>query len=343
MARDFCLSIEQGFRENRKFKKFCRLMGSPLAFGHMIALWEWASNHAPDGDLSKIDEPEIEDAAGYQAADGRCYAAMVDAGFIDEGPDGARNIHAWMEPGRTGYALAAREKERARWRRAKGIPERQGENGAGNQQDSARNPEGIPEESHGTIRETSVVPASSRFTVHGSDPPSASQGSDPDQTRPREDHVKADAAAQRANMADYAAKLEAAIGDGDANKPGDRAHAWLRAFCAAWCERRGAISHNGGIGATKATATLADEIANLSDDAHHAAWLRRGAMFAEFFSDPENEPAGFRFSWFVQRFEGLRLPRGNRAARPPPAYATIPPRKRLTDPPPPEPETKPTP
>lgn len=162
MARDFCLSIEQGFREHPKVKKFCRLMGSPLAFGHLIALWEWASNHAADGDLSQIDIPEIEDAAAYPQADGRCYEALCVCGFIDD----RVQIHGWMEPGRTGYALAAREKERARWRKAKGIPDRTTEPRA----ESTEIPAGIPEESPGITRETAVVPSSSRFTVHGSDP-----------------------------------------------------------------------------------------------------------------------------------------------------------------------------
>jgi hypothetical protein len=151
VAKEFALSIETSFMCHVKTRKFCRLMGEPLAFGRLIALWSWAVDAASNGDLTTIDVPEIEDAAKYHVGDGRVYRALVESGFIDEGPDGSRHLHNWMRPGRTGYAIKQLEAERDRWRRSKGIPT-----------DSTRNPAGVP-------RETSVVPAPSRFTVHGSE------------------------------------------------------------------------------------------------------------------------------------------------------------------------------
>jgi hypothetical protein len=165
VAKEFCLSIETGFRRHLKVRKFCRLMGgNDLAWGYLIALWEWAVEAAPRGDLTGIDVPEIEDGVGYQAADEKCYRAMVDAGFIDEGPNGDRAIHNWMKPGRTGYALARLEAERDRWRRAKGLP-------TASDQDSHGNPAG-------TTRESPGNPVPSRFTVHGSEisPPASDPG-----------------------------------------------------------------------------------------------------------------------------------------------------------------------
>ncbi len=86
------------------------------------------------------------------------------------------------------------------------------------------------------------------------------------------------------------------------------ANRWLTAFCAAWRVSRDAAMYTGGPGASKATAVLADEIANLSAESRASAWARRAEMFAAFFADEKNKQAGFRFSWFVQRFEGLRKP-----------------------------------
>ncbi len=166
MARDFSLSVETGFMTHVKTRKLCRLLRNPLAFGHAIALWAWAAEAAPSGDLSAIDVPEIESGAGYTAGDGACYHALVAAGFIDEGPSGARTLHNWMQPGRTGYAIQKLEAERDRWRRAKGFrapaPLATAPAPAEATEDSRGVPAEFPEESTG-------IPVPSRFTVHGSE------------------------------------------------------------------------------------------------------------------------------------------------------------------------------
>jgi len=170
MARDSFLSIERSFPSHAKTRKFCRLMGSATAFAHLISLWTWAMDEAPSGDLSGIYIPEIEAAAIYPTGDGKCYGAMVDAGFIDEGPGGVRQLHNWMKPGRTGYALEQLEAKRDRWRRSKGIP----------RGIHAEQTENLP----GINADSGAVPPPSRFTVHGSrftedQKPEASQRADP--------------------------------------------------------------------------------------------------------------------------------------------------------------------
>lgn len=159
MARDFALSIDVGFHMHPKTLRFSRLMGSEMALGALIKLWSWATEAAPDGDIRRYEGADIEWAIGHRGADGKCFRALCDAGFIDHENYAPVAIHDWMEPGHTGYALVQQKAARDRWRRNKGLP-------VGSARKSRERPRGTSEESTGT-------PAPSRFTVHGENPPPA--------------------------------------------------------------------------------------------------------------------------------------------------------------------------
>ena len=109
------LEIDEGLFEHPKTLEFCGILENSEAWSHLIRLWRWACRSAPDGDLSGMKPRSIEIAMGWQALDGRAFAAAVEAGFIDEGAAGARSIHNWAE--RTGGAIAKMADESAKKKR----------------------------------------------------------------------------------------------------------------------------------------------------------------------------------------------------------------------------------
>jgi hypothetical protein len=121
------LPVDEGFVSHRKTIRFCALMQDHNAFAYILRLWSWAVRAAPDGDLSGLSPADIEMAIQYRLADGRCYAHLVTAGFIDESePTFPSAIHNWME--RIGESIAkmeaaakaSRDRKR-RWRNSKGT------------------------------------------------------------------------------------------------------------------------------------------------------------------------------------------------------------------------------
>lgn len=185
MATQFYLSIDIDMRRHPKVIRFCRLMGTSLARDYLVELWSFAAEHAKDGDLSAMDPLDIEISAGHSAADGRCYAALVAAGFVDEERSGdvvgARRIHNWMKPGRTGYALLKRGEELERWKRDK----------RGKRGDVSGKSKGHPGEDTERLRgnPAEATPLhGSRFSPEDSpsarDPGTSTTDNDPDAVRP---------------------------------------------------------------------------------------------------------------------------------------------------------------
>jgi hypothetical protein len=116
------LEIDEGFVGHRKTIRFCGLMQSPEAGIYLIRLWTWACRSAPDGDMTGMAAYDVEIAVGYRLLDGKCYAALVEARFIDVADDGTQTIHNWGK--RTGGAIlkmdaAAASKRRHREHKAR--------------------------------------------------------------------------------------------------------------------------------------------------------------------------------------------------------------------------------
>lgn len=120
------LEIDEGFLDHPKTLRFCGLMQSPEAGIYLLRLWRWAVRSAPDGDLGGMEPYDVEIAVQYRALDGKCFGAMVTAGFIDAGPE-ALTIHNWQI--RTGGAIRrmASKAERLRQKRTDNIPTRSGD------------------------------------------------------------------------------------------------------------------------------------------------------------------------------------------------------------------------
>jgi len=143
------LEIDEGFTTHRKTLRFCGFMQDHNAFAYLMRLWSWATRSAPDGDLSGLDPVDIEFAVQYRIGDGKCFKAMVVAGFIDVDGDGNPvTIHNWAK--RTGGAIARMEAAaRAAKARKDRWKERQ-QNADGTQTERPENADGTIENASGT-------------------------------------------------------------------------------------------------------------------------------------------------------------------------------------------------
>jgi hypothetical protein len=81
---------------------------------------------------------------------------------------------------------------------------------------------------------------------------------------------------------------------------------WRRRYGLEWTKKYGGTAIGGD---TEADGKLRDQLDALPDGDRLAAQKRAPAMFAEFLAEPgEPARARHRWSWFVGRFESLRLP-----------------------------------
>ena len=103
------IEVHQTLPSHRKIKALKRELKikTPQAVGHMVMLWLWAVDNAPDGDLSGIDPDDIAEAAEWPK-DGKAFVdAMIRAGFLD----GDMRLHDWGDF--SGMLMEKREAKRA--------------------------------------------------------------------------------------------------------------------------------------------------------------------------------------------------------------------------------------
>ena len=131
------LEIDEGYWEHPKTLDLCARLGDDQADAFPPRLWKWACRCARDGHLGKIAAYAFERVVRYAPVDGKCFEAFLAAVFLDQNVDGEVAIHNWMQPGRTGRAIArmeakaeenrqrradARAKHEARRTRGQGVP-----------------------------------------------------------------------------------------------------------------------------------------------------------------------------------------------------------------------------
>lgn len=91
-----------------KLKRLARCLdvSQVTACGHLVALWSWAAQYAPDGDLTDYltDSGSIADGAAWEGDPERFMDALVNgtrigssAGFLEITIDGALVLHDWEE------------------------------------------------------------------------------------------------------------------------------------------------------------------------------------------------------------------------------------------------------
>lgn len=103
------IEVHQTLPSHRKIKALKRELKikTPQAVGHMVMLWLWAVDNAPNGDLSGIDPDDIAEAAEWPK-DGKAFVdAMIRAGFLDDD----MRLHDWGEF--SGMLMEKREAKRA--------------------------------------------------------------------------------------------------------------------------------------------------------------------------------------------------------------------------------------
>lgn len=84
------------------------------AFGHLLYLWWWAVDGAPDGDLSSLTPEEVAEMAEWPGEPESFVEALRACGWLD--PDG--RIHQWQELARMGVdppGLGRKRCSRRRW------------------------------------------------------------------------------------------------------------------------------------------------------------------------------------------------------------------------------------
>jgi hypothetical protein len=78
-----------------KILKFKRLHG-PGSWHAIIGLWLWAAIYRPNGDLSGMEDEEIEAVAEWRGTPGSMVASMIDCALLD-GERGFLRVHDWGE------------------------------------------------------------------------------------------------------------------------------------------------------------------------------------------------------------------------------------------------------
>jgi hypothetical protein len=79
------IESHQSLATHRKTKVLKRLLKirTPQAIGHLHLLWWWCLDNAPDGDLNRIDDADLADAADWLGDAKLFVSALINAGFID--------------------------------------------------------------------------------------------------------------------------------------------------------------------------------------------------------------------------------------------------------------------
>jgi hypothetical protein len=101
------IQIDVTLIDHPKLKKLARLLGVSrvAAVGHLAALWAWAAQYAPDGDLTTyLEEPEaLAEAAMWEGNPQTFFDALVGArfgdgvGFLEVTVAGALILHDWSD------------------------------------------------------------------------------------------------------------------------------------------------------------------------------------------------------------------------------------------------------
>jgi hypothetical protein len=67
----------------------------PAAIGHLICLWTWALDNAPDGNLGGVSVKTLAYAAHFTKRPQDFFEGLITAGFVDRPMDGPLALHDW--------------------------------------------------------------------------------------------------------------------------------------------------------------------------------------------------------------------------------------------------------
>lgn len=88
------IEVHQALRDHRKILDLSEALDLPEPYivGHLVYLWLWAVDNAPDGVLPSS-RRIIEKAAAWQGQQGRLVDALITCGLLDD--NGVLSIHDW--------------------------------------------------------------------------------------------------------------------------------------------------------------------------------------------------------------------------------------------------------
>jgi hypothetical protein len=112
--------LEDTFYDSPKIKRLARNLDidRPTAAGMIVLLWSWALRHAPDGDLSKFEIEDIEDAACWSGNRGDFLHGCVKSRLIDLDDNGEITLHNWMLRGGSFAENQRKQRHKARKRQS---------------------------------------------------------------------------------------------------------------------------------------------------------------------------------------------------------------------------------
>lgn len=104
------IEVHQSLPSHRKIKRLKRTLKikTAQAVGHVVMLWLWALDNAPEGRLDGLDPEDLAEAAEWQGDPVKFVDALRECGFVDEGE--SLLIHDWQE---YGGRLQGQRKDRA--------------------------------------------------------------------------------------------------------------------------------------------------------------------------------------------------------------------------------------
>jgi len=113
------LELHYDVFEHPKTKRMSKILKTPRAavVGHLAALWTFSARYAISGDLTKLEDDEIEIAAGWEGKDGAFLQAALTVGYLDSDGESVR-IHDWDDYAGKWANRRARNAERMRHARA---------------------------------------------------------------------------------------------------------------------------------------------------------------------------------------------------------------------------------
>ena len=126
---DAWLQVHKSVLDHKKTMALAEALDLPdlYAAAHMIALWLWGLDNAPDGVLPSSTRT-IAKAARWEGDPRQFADAIVHAGYIDRDEGGLLHIHDWDDT--TGRLMDQREKQarkmrdaRKRWKQQRDEPE----------------------------------------------------------------------------------------------------------------------------------------------------------------------------------------------------------------------------
>lgn len=126
---NFWIPVHQELLHHPKTKKMSRLLkiSTPATIGHLVYLWHWAVNYAPDGNLNKYDAYDISEGSEWEGDPVEFLNSLISSRFIVE-INNQLHINDWNEYAGKFIKKAEKEADRKRkkreeWKMSAGCPQ----------------------------------------------------------------------------------------------------------------------------------------------------------------------------------------------------------------------------